>query len=84
MADKQSKSFLISESHYRSRGWLKSLNNQFNVSLISIMPSERRFYDKNKIKIFKLYNLDEFVKEKIQLNIHNIVRNFEKKKSNKY
>ena len=79
MADKQSRSFLISESQYRSRGWLKSLNNHFNVSLISVMPSERKYYEKNDIQINKMYRLDKFVEEKIHLNIFNIVNNFEKK-----
>ena len=79
MADRQSKSFLISESHYRSRGWLKSLNNQFHISLISIMPSERKFYKKNDIQINKLYKLDEFVKKKIRVNKLNIINQFEKK-----
>lgn len=63
MADNQSKNFIISESHYRSRGWLTSINNELKVSLISSMRSERSFYKKKNIKFEKLFLLDEFLKK---------------------
>ena len=63
---------LISESQYRSRVWLKSLEEiSSNTCLISILNSERIFYKKNNINFKKIIFLDQLTSEKKLINLDN-------------
>ena len=63
---------LISESQYRSRVWLKSLEEiSSNTCLISILNSERVFYKKNNINLKKIIFLDQLTSEKKLISLDN-------------
>lgn len=73
--------FLISESHYRSRVWLKALSELCkSVTLISILKTERRFYKKNNLLFDKIIMLDIITKKNKLLHFNiaiDIVEKFE-------
>ena len=79
MADRQSRTFLISESHYRSRGWLKSLNNNFNTlfTINEMTEMFKKLYRDTGLRFYMWYrkNFNMFIQKLNRTEVERLIGN---------